>query len=464
MQDNELKYKLIMNHIRKDIDSGLIKPGHKLPSIRSLSDVYKCSKSTVIKAYDELEKEHLVYAVPNSGYFFLDSKKSSTTNSQRVLDFETAAPDLEVLPYQEFQRCLNKAVDCYKDSLFSYGDPQGLLSLRDILRTKYLPNHQIFTASRNIFITSGTQQALNILALLDFPNGKKNVLIEQPVYNGLSCALGMHGIKALGIERKYGGIDLDQLENSFKNHDVKFFFTIPRFQNPTGASYTQSQKKAILQLAKKYDVYIVEDDYLADLEINLKNDSMYAMDEENRVIYIKSFSKILLPGLRLGMVIMPDLLTNQFKAFKKITDINTNVLSQGALEIYIKSGMFDSHVKKIQPFYHKRMQHMKEQLVKLFPDLPELQVPDTGFFVMLELPQTISASTLVSRMNVQHIRITEVSPHYLDNFQKVNAIRMSICRVNEEEIGEGVLILRKEYNKVRDFHTHYRREESLISI
>lgn len=186
--------------------------------------------------------------------------------------FTVSAPDPDIFPYLDFQHCINKAIDMYRNDLFIYGTPQGLPSLiREMQR--HLASYQVFANPDQIFITSGVQQALGVLTRIPFPNGRQRVLIEQPGYPLFMEYLKTYGIETEGIKRSDAGIDLNELERLFKTGQFKFFYTVPRFHNPLGVSYTRPQKKAIAQLAAKYDVYIVEDDYMADLEQDAKRGS-----------------------------------------------------------------------------------------------------------------------------------------------------------------------------------------------
>ncbi|HWQ30159.1 MAG TPA: PLP-dependent aminotransferase family protein, partial [Negativicutes bacterium] len=222
----ESKYQKVITHIKGEIASGSFKPGSRLPSIREMAEGFGCNKATVIRAYDVLEQEHLLYSKPKSGYYVVENRAANALASANgdIIDFSPAAPDVEALPYLEFQHSINKAIDIYRDSLFSYTDPKGLTSLRKTLQ-KYLQNFQVFAGSEEILITTGSQQALYILSAMPFPNGKNNILVEQPTYTGMLGALSLNGATALGIERTQSGINLDELERIFKNGNIKFFYT-----------------------------------------------------------------------------------------------------------------------------------------------------------------------------------------------------------------------------------------------
>ncbi|WP_407271155.1 PLP-dependent aminotransferase family protein [Radiobacillus sp. PE A8.2] len=430
------KYNKIMEAIKRQLEDGTLVAGSKLPSVRQLSERFSCSKNTVIKAYEELEKQHLIYAVPKSGYFVVHEFQK-VTHENDVIDFLSAGPDKSVMPYIEFQHCINQAIELYKEALFTYADQQGLSSLR-VQVVKYLQNLQVFTQPERVVVVSGSQQALNLFVSMPFPNGKKTILIEQPTYFGFIESINLQQANVLGIELTMEGIDLDRLEYLFRNNDIKFFYMIPRFHNPLGHSYSNSEKKKIVELAEKYDVYIVEDDFLGDLDSDAKSDPLFSFDPSGRVIYIKSFSKIFLPGLRIATVILPTIMISNFLRYKFSSDFNSSALSQGALEIYLKSGMFDSHLKKIKEIYHNKMQLLQESCERLLPANTDFSKPTSGFYLSISLPEHVSAKQIVHLLNEQNVFVDDASRMFLPAYKKDNLIRLSISQVDESKIKLGV--------------------------
>ncbi|KKI91258.1 GntR family transcriptional regulator [Bacillus sp. SA1-12] len=430
------KYSEIMEEIKLRLADGSLIAGSKLPSVRQLSEHFSCSKNTVIKAYEELEKEHLVYSVPKSGYYVVNELQHSTKENEAI-DFLSAGPDKNAMPYVEFQHCMNQAIEQYKEELFTYSDLQGLYSLR-VQLVKYLQDLQVFTQPERVVVVSGSQQALNLLISIPFPNGKNNILIEQPTYFGFIESINLHQATTFGIELSMEGIDLDRLEYIFRNNDIKFFYIIPRFQNPLGHCYTNSEKKKIVELAEKYDVYIVEDDFLGDLDPNTKSDPLFSFDPSGRVIYIKSFSKILLPGLRIATVVLPSIMMNNFLRYKFCSDFNSAALSQGALEIYLKSGMFNSHLKKIKEVYRSKMQILKEACELWLPANSDFSKPSSGFYLSISLPESVTAKQVVHMLNEQKIYVDDASRMFLPEFKRENLLRLSISQVHESQIKPGV--------------------------
>ncbi|MDR2024949.1 MAG: PLP-dependent aminotransferase family protein [Hungatella sp.] len=163
------------------------------------------------------------------------------------------------------------------------------------------------------------QQALTILCQIPFPNNKKTVLIEEPGYHLFMQILKIMNISVSTIKREPDGIDFNKLEEIFRTGDIKFFYLMPRIHNPLGVSYTKVQKSRIVFLANKYDVYLVEDDYIADFETDLKAGPLYFYDINQRVIYLKSFSNIMFPGLRVGFAVLPEIICSQFAEYKRLS-------------------------------------------------------------------------------------------------------------------------------------------------
>lgn len=429
------KFRGILEWVNQQIEDGHIKTGEKLPSIRHLAEQFQCSKNTVSKALLELENQHVVYAKHKSGYYVVDDYKTPSTN-ENAIDFLSAGPDQRIIPYEEFQHCINQAIDHYKEQLFTYSDYQGLLSLREEL-AKYLQQLQVFTNPERLVITSGSQQALHILSNMPFPNGKNKILIEQPTYFGMVDILKLNRIPTLEIDLNMKGINFERLEHLFRTNDIKFFYIIPRCHNPLGHHYTNEEKKKIVALAEKYDVYIVEDDFLAELDPDTKADPLFAYAPNGRVIYVKSFSKVFLPGLRIATVVLPEKMISSFVHYKFSTDFNTSPLSQGALEIYLKSGMFQYHLEKVKKLYIKKMNILIEACSLYLPNDVQFTKPKSGFYLTIFLPSNLDVDKMIYLLREKSIYVDNASRMYIDE-NKQKAIRLSISQVNENNIHLGI--------------------------
>lgn len=430
-----LKYEWIYSQLLTQIQTGSLQAGAKLPSIRQLSQQFSCSKSTILASLKKLEDQHLIYSILKSGYYVVDHQLPIQPKMKNYIDFATSSPNWHAFPYQDFQHCINKAIDTYQADLFRYGTPKGLPSLIAEAK-KLLTSYQLFTKEENIFITSGVQQSLSLLSIMPFPNGRSTILVEQPSYHLYMDYLKIYELPAMGIKRTTDGIDLDELENIFSKHDIKFFYTMPRLHNPLGTSYSKKEKDSIRKLAYKYNVYIVEDDYLADFEQNTKIDPLFTEDTQDRVIYLKSFSKIMFPGLRIGLAVLPNVLINTFQQYKNTTDIDSSMISQAALELYLKSGMFERYQKKVSEAYASRANQLQQSIATHLADYQSSK--EICMHSHIILPRQVNTSKIIDHLAQQNILLDPIKRNYLDAFYRERIIKLNVSNIDESKIDVGI--------------------------
>ncbi|TRZ40339.1 PLP-dependent aminotransferase family protein [Niallia circulans] len=430
-----LKYESIYQSLLMQIQSGIFATGAKIPSIRTLTEQYDCSKSTVLTALKKLEEQHIIYALPKSGYYVVDNHVFTPPLSTDIIDFATSSPTWHAFPYKEFQHCINKAIDTYQEELFRYGTPKGWPPL--IAEAKeLLESYQVFAQTEQILITTGVQQALSLLSIMPFPNNRTTILVEQPSYHLYMDMLKTFQLPAIGIKRTANGIDLNRLEQLFQTEDIKFFYTMPRFHNPLGTSYDKKQKEAILQLAHKYNVYIIEDDYIADFETNSKNDPLFTEDYHEKVIYLKSFSKVLFPGLRVGLAVLPPALIDMFQKYKMTTDIDSSMISQAALYLYLKNGLFEHNKTKVSDIYQVRGKILHQSIQDHLS-----MYESSGEIVMhshILLPKRVNLPTFIAHLHQDGILLDSVNKNYLDDFYNERILKLNVSSVEVHRIDEGI--------------------------
>ncbi|MBF0777404.1 PLP-dependent aminotransferase family protein [Streptococcus cuniculi] len=349
------KYQRIIEDILTGIKEHRFKRGQKLPSIRSLSEQYQCSKDTVQKAMLELKYQNRIYAVEKSGYYILEDQDfQDTTVSLNPEDFLQ-------LPYEDFRTCVHESLIGRENYLFNYYHQQeGLEELIDSLHTLLMDYH-VYAKKDQLVITAGSQQALYILTQMQLSNDKEEILIEEPTYYRMRNLLEQQALPFQTIERTLDGIDVTQLEQIFKSRKIKYFYTIPRLHNPLGTTYNRDTQQAIVQLAEQYNVYVIEDDYLADFD-PAKTLPLHYLDSHDRVIYIKSFTPTLFPALRLGGIVLPRQLRETFLQHKSLIDYDTNLIMQKALSLYVDNGMFARNTRHLHQLKQTHDADMKEMI------------------------------------------------------------------------------------------------------
>ena len=377
------KYQQISAFLKEAIQEGQLETGQKIPSVRQLASQFTCSKDTVQRALLDLTYQHLIYAKPQSGFYVLEQEPGR--HQDLPLKFEEDRNQA----FEDFRTCINETLIGRENYLFNnFSDQAGLQEVRQSIQA-LLEEESIYTTADQIVLTSGTQQALNILSQIDFPNKKSQILIEQPTYHRMNQLLDTQQLPYRTIERTLKGIDLENLEEILKSGHIKFFYTIPRFHYPLGHSYSPKEKEAILQLADQYDVYLVEDDYLADLDAS-NAPSFHYLDRNNRVIYIKSFSTNLFSALRITSMILPKELLKPVLTYKTILDYDSNLIMQKALSLYIDNGMYLTNKKRLLARRKEEETNLKT-LISQSSLLSQLTLTHDGVLVDLSYVRSLAA-------------------------------------------------------------------------
>ncbi|MEL7648095.1 MAG: PLP-dependent aminotransferase family protein [Sedimentibacter sp.] len=446
------KKQLVMDHILMEIENGKILQGQRLPSCRKLAADLGINKITVNKAYEELEESHLVYSIPCGG-FYLIRRHTEPFTSNAIVDFKTVRLEENLIPYREFNHVINTSVDRHHEDLFNYECSSGYLPLRRELK-KMFENDGIYAQTEQILVTSGAQQAISLVFQAIFRNCSRKLLVEVPTYGLVLELADRLGIPMVGIPRSKDGYDLRQLGTIFKSGDVEAFYVVPRHQNPTGFTFDESTKRHVADLSQRYGIRIIEDDYLSDLGSKKNALPIHYYDTKKSTIYIRSFSKTFMPGIRIGAAVLPEDLANDIIQLKKLMDINTSQLPQAALQLFIQSGMYDKHNLNIRRSYERKLRIARRIMESLAPPRLYWHVPEHGIFLWLILPPGIAASVLEERLKQKGILINTAADCYLDAYCASEqgstasdipsrAVRLCISGVSFDELDAIAVILRE---------------------
>ena len=345
------QYQQLAQLLKNEILNGNLQKGDKLPSIRDLVEHYGVNKDTVQRALRSLKEESFIYAVNKSGYYVLKNSEGKEREE-----------DYSQLPIEDLRICFNQSLASAHDlKLTSKEQASGMDELIEALMP-ILEEYGVYATREQLVITTGTQQALYIL--LQLIQGKK-VLLEQPTYARMNELVKHLNIPYETIERQIDGeIDLNRLEELFASGEFSLFYTISRFHNPLGGSYSEATKKKIVELAGKYSVYIIEDDYMADF-VEGNATPLHYYDMDGHVIYVKSFSSILFSALKIGIVVLPKELVEPFAMRKLWMDYDSNVMMQKTFTLFIENGMFAKHRKAMVEDYSQKSRRAKNWLLSM---------------------------------------------------------------------------------------------------
>lgn len=459
-EDSRHLYIQLYKSIKDLILFGELQGEDRLPPVRRMSEILSVNSITVVKAYQLLEQEGLVYKRIGSGTYISPSitsqinipegstptatdadllKQGHVRIEKNTINFASATPSADLFPVEDFKLVINEVLDRDQGNAFIYQESQGYYPLRCILK-EYIGKQGIEAEVENIQIISGAQQGIDIIAKA-FLNYGDYIIIESPSYTGAIAAFQNRGAKILDIPLEMDGLNLETLENKIKAHQPKLIYVMPNFQNPTGISYSREKKLKILEICKKYNVYLIEDDYLSDLSFYAEdNSTLKSLDKYERVIYIKSFSKIFMPGLRLGFLVIPRLFYNNLLVAKHSSDISTSGLIQRAFQLYLSKGIWERHLSFIEEKYKERFDKMVACIYTLMPKEIACYIPKGGLNFWFKLPKNISVKEVNELAIKENVAIAPGNLFFLNN-GGTNYFRLSIAAMSVDEIQTGMLKL-----------------------
>lgn len=454
----ESLYVQLYAELRELIIKGQLSYGYLLPPVRKLATFLKVNPGTVVSAYKLLEQNGYIFSRAGSGSYVAEITASSDEQYQAALpepeleafprnvsampenciDFSTVMPPPDLLPIDDFKNILIEVLDRDKGNAFSYQDSQGFKPLREAI-SSYLKEQGIKAQADNVQIISGAQQGIDIVAkaLLNYGD---YVFTENPTYPGAIAAFRSRGAKIVEINMESDGIDIQDLEVKIRTFRPKLIYVMANIQNPTGYSYSLAKRNRLIGLARRYNAMILEDDYISELDVSdLPLAPLKALDRDQRVIYLKSFSKIFMPGLRLAFLLMPPQLVSKVLAIKHNSDISTSGLTQRAFDLYLRKGIWQQHIAAVRRIYLERYQTTLAVIEQFLPEVI-CHRPRGGLTCWLALPEGLSAHKVVQEAEKQGVLLTPGTAFFPrqapDRF-----IRLSFAVVCSEEILHGVKLL-----------------------
>lgn len=374
-----------------------------------------------------------------------------------VISFAGGMPAPEVFPVKEFKEACIRVLDTMASTALQYGTTEGYLPLREMI-ARHTARYGIAISPDNILITSGSQQALDLLGKI-FINRGDRILVESPTYLGALQAWNAYGAEYIAVPSDENGIRTDALEEALRA-GPKFIYVLPNFQNPTGVTIPLERRYRLVELADRYGVPIIEDDPYGQLRfegehlpsvveldgrIRTNHDACY----RGNVIYLSTFSKILAPGVRLAWVIAPPEVIRKLVQAKQGTDLHTSTFNQIVAYEVGRGGFLDRHVKIICDTYRKRRDAMLESLEEHMPPGVHWTHPLGGLFLWVTLPEHLDATKILEKAIEQKVAfVPGVSFHPKGDGK--NTMRLNFSYQNPETINEGISRLSRVLRQALD--------------
>lgn len=455
-------YQSIIDRIR----SGLLQEGVQLPSVRDLSKQLGVSLVTVVKAYQELEKEGFITSIQGRGTFVKVKKSEEVDKKEETLSYDWQLSVQDYLPRSQFARFhlvpekihlsssmidpgllpnrfleqeIHKMLSNNPRILSQYGEIQGDAELRNAMH-EYLKGFEVLTTPENILVTSGSQQGIDLVART-FVGPGDVVVMEAPTYPGAIDVFRGRGATILTVPVDKDGMRVDILQNLCDKHKPKIIYTIPTFHNPTGSVMTLKRRRQLLDIAQSIQSIIIEDDPCSEIYFDKKPPaSIKSMDHHGHVIYLKGLSKTLAPGCRIGIVAATGSIFNRLLAAKANTDLGSPLLTQKSILPFINSKRMLDHLKKLRTALRIRRDLVLELLSQHSPDGVSWVIPQGGLNLWISLPSWLDSNHVLLEAKKQQLTFLPGSACFLVE-QENNHLRVSYSYMNELLLHQGITIL-----------------------
>jgi 2-aminoadipate transaminase len=367
-----------------------------------------------------------------------------------IISFAGGLPNPKSFPLQDLEIVVQSVLRGHGKTALQYGTTQGYKALRESIADRAYKDGIEITGD-NVIITSGSQQALDTIGKL-FLNPGDNAIVGLPTYLGGINAFKSYEGNLTGIPLDKDGMIIDLLEENIKqmlNENIipKFIYVVPTFQNPAGVIMSESRRKKLVDIANDYDLLIIEDDPYSKLNYDMPHiKPIKAFDDEGRVIFISTFSKILAPGFRLAWTIASEKLTRKMIIAKQALDLCTNTFTQFIANEFMKSGSLDLHILKICEMYKPKRDIMINAIEKYFPEGYQCIKPKGGMFAWVTLPQGIDTELMFLDAIKMKVAYVHGKAFHVDGGGE-RSMRLNFSYSSNEQIEEGIRRLGKVIEK-----------------
>ncbi|CAM2140571.1 Uncharacterized HTH-type transcriptional regulator YdcR [Pararobbsia alpina] len=457
------RYETLAHALAEEIRAGRVPIGSKLPSLRQITTQHGVSQSTVLSAYYLLEEWGLIRAEERSGYFVTpgaavspapEAHRPSLAESARVdisdlvfsvlqatkhvdaVPLGSAFPSPLLFPLSRLAKSLTQGVRSLNPWSTVADLPPGNEQLRRQIALRYV-GAGMASPVDEIVVTNGALEALN-LSLMAVTRPGDIVVVESPGFYAALQAIERLDLRALEVPvDPLTGLDLDALAQALEKHPVKACWLMTNFQNPTGATLTDTKKKALVELLAAHDVPLIEDDVYQELHFDKARPlPAKAFDTHGLVMHCGSFSKTLAPGYRIGWV-SAGRFAERIQRLKLMTTLSASIPAQAGIADFLQHGAYDKHLRQLRAALNTQMASMQQALRRYMPEGTRWTLPAGGYFVWIELPLAIDAMAL-HRRAIEHGISLAPGPIFSATHAFQNCIRLNFGHPWSPQLEESI--------------------------
>jgi GntR family transcriptional regulator/MocR family aminotransferase len=458
-------YQQIAEQVNAAVQSGQLRHGDKLPTIRALAVELGVNRDTVALAYDGLVRDGIVETTVGRGTFVRHAQVVRASSEQsapplspvvdRLLDFERGRPDFaardgavplhslipdpSLYPLKAFRRSLNRVLDEGGTELLVYGGHQGNGALRDVIAAR-LRVQGVDTSADELVLCQGASQGMS-LALRLYAEPGDWVAVEEPTYHNVLGVLVGLGLRPAPVPMTEDGPDLEVLERTLSRPEVKLFYTMPSFHNPLGTTTSLAHRRALLEVAARVGKPVIEDGFEMDLRYDGHDvPPLAALDMHGTVVHLFSFSKSLFPGVRIGSICARGRAVDGLLALKHTTDLSGVLVLQAAVADFVRRGGYDRHLENLRGRLRERRDVLLAALEEHMPAGTRWTRPDGGYQIWVDLPGEIDSRALLGEAQSAGVMFAPGHQFHHDG-RPSTGLRLTTALADSDEIRRGIEIL-----------------------
>lgn len=465
-------YRQISQGLREAILSGELPEGTRLPTERALAQELGVNRTTIMNAYNELSSEGLIeghvgrgtlvkrrYADPDEDYLDQEtpswlfglaasedavlgqdarvlSEVVSMGERREVISLAQSTPAIDMLPVDLVRTVIDEGLEQAREQALGFCPVEGALNLRRTIAAR-MRKRGVPVDIQNILVLSGSTQGLGLIGRFLLNPGDE-VVVEVPTYLGAIQTMRALGARVIGIPVDNEGMRVDLLEAVLSRRQPRFIYTMPTFQNPSGVVLSPERRRRLLQLARRYQVPILEDDPYGELYFTAEvPQPLKALDTHGNVLYISTYSKVLAPGLRVAWLAANETVIERLALHKQIFDLNTNALGQWIVNEVLQRPDFERYLTTLRQSYKQKLDLMMDAIHRYWPSGVRIQLPSGGMHLWCRLPGDIRARTLLREAAQEQVVFMIGEPFHVDGGGQ-QYIRLSFASLSDDEIAGGI--------------------------
>ena len=359
------------------------------------------------------------------------------TQNPEIISFSGGLPSPLSFPMEALGESMARATERYGTKLFQYSLTAGIPELREFIAARCNEKYGLGVTPADILITTGSQQALDLIAKITLDPGD-GVIVEEPGYLGALQTFMQYAPTFHPVTLNEEGLDVAGLAAALEAPRVKFIYTVPNFQNPTGLTYSIENRNKVYETIKDKNVILIEDDPYGELRFDGKTLPYIAVGRYDNCILLGSFSKTATPGMRVGYLVCKNAeLLEAIATAKESSDVHTSVLSQYVLYDYLTHNDYDGHIAEIRALYQSQCSIMLDAMAECFPASVSYTKPDGGMFIWCTLPEGRTALDFFYQAVERKVAVAPGDPFYVAS-KAVRTFRLNYTNASPDEIREGI--------------------------